>query len=146
METLLDSVTNSTAIQENDKNMLMSMLLDGDLEAIVDFMRNITGLTNQTNHSHHNEKVIMEELVDEQKEYNKKYCNDVCEENDEMIYTFGISESSKIEKCSICLEDIPITFRLIRTSCDHIFCPGCFYRWYAKEPSCPCCRKKMHLQ
>lgn len=143
-EQLIETITNSTSITDENKNMLMSVVLDGNIESIIEFLNNINGISN--NHNNQHEKVSMEELLKEQKEYNTKYCNEIYEENDVMVYTFGVSESSKIEKCSICLEDIPCYSKIIRTSCDHIFCPECFYKWYAKEPSCPCCRKKMHLQ
>ena len=129
LESLLDMITNSTNIAENEKNMLMSLILDGDISSMFDFLRNVTDTIIPHNNHQPHEKISIDELVDEQKKYNTKYCNEICNENEETTYTFGISESSKIEKCSICLEDIQINYRLIRTSCDHIFCPECFYRW-----------------
>ena len=44
--------------------------------------------------------------------------------------------------CSICYNDIPIN-KLVNTSCNHIFCNTCFFRWMYDNKTCPICRHQM---
>lgn len=44
--------------------------------------------------------------------------------------------------CSICYNDIPIN-KLVNTSCNHIFCNTCFFRWMYDNKTCPICRHQI---
>ena len=41
--------------------------------------------------------------------------------------------------CAICLDVIKKNAKII--SCNHRFCLECITQWYAREKTCPCCRK-----
>ena len=58
------------------------------------------------------------------------------------FHLFTADETLVGQKCAICLEDITVSRRLRRLTCDgqHAFCQGCCETWFANNNTCPLCR------
>lgn len=46
---------------------------------------------------------------------------------------------NKSTGCNICYK-IKETDKMLLTSCNHIFCSECFFKWLKEKPNCPMCR------
>ena len=59
---------------------------------------------------------------------------------------FTADESHVGDQCSICLEDIDVSRRMRRLTCDgqHYFCQECIEGWFAEHNTCPLCRHKFY--
>jgi hypothetical protein len=42
--------------------------------------------------------------------------------------------------CAVCLSDIPLGSNVFKTTCQHVFHPGCIADWLNSHNSCPLCR------
>ena len=100
-------------------------------------------------HCHENEKVlenvdVYNEILSHEKTENN--LNDQSQKlKAKLNYLKHIQSSSEGEDkndCIICLSTIRTG---MITSCGHIFCSGCLYKWKSKSNVCPSCRSELNM-
>ena len=59
-------------------------------------------------------------------------------------YDYNEENSDISEVCSVCLEQIRTSQRVINLECNHKFHEVCILRWFANHNTCPVCRQTAH--
>ena len=54
-----------------------------------------------------------------------------------------VDNTNKTLECSICYESIE---KLLKTTCNHIFCGRCINSWLEKHNTCPYCREEIYKE
>lgn len=68
-------------------------------------------------------------------------CNLRCENQGAKGFFHGLDAASpsKVEGCSICLEDMAVASEAVRLPCGHCYHPRCLKNWFVRKLRCPLC-------
>ena len=56
-----------------------------------------------------------------------------------------VKQEEKVEEkeCSICYGKLNIN-NIVNTTCSHVYCKKCFFRWMKSQSNCPMCRRNLY--
>jgi hypothetical protein len=64
----------------------------------------------------------------------------------ESLFVSTYFGTDRTDMCPICLKNIVLCEKVIKTNCDHLFHAVCIVKWMEDQPACPCCRTDFHYQ